>query len=86
MSQLKSMMTKRRFGSSNDTMKTEQKKKILQPTKKSMSEKMKPFALFGVGLYLGLAFFKDDSGPSARKREGSAYLKDLKENFERGTR
>jgi hypothetical protein len=85
MSQIKSMMTKR-LGSSNGTMKTEQKKNILQPTKKSMSEKMKPFAIFGVGLYLGLAFFKDDSGPSGRKREGSAYLKDLKENFERGTR
>ena len=58
------------------------------PAKKTMGEKLKPLAIFGMGLYLGLAFFRDLDGNSdgsgpGQKREGSAYLKDLKENFER---
>jgi len=47
---------------------------------KSMSETLRPLVIFGMGLYLGLSFFKSASG---EKREGSKYLKDLKDNFDR---
>jgi len=43
-----------------------------------MGDKLRPVAIFGLGLYLGLAFFKN-----GQKRESSGYLKDLKENFDR---
>ena len=48
--------------------------------KSTVSETLRPILIFGMGLYLGLAFFK---GESSRKREESGYLKDLRENFER---
>mmetsp|Transcript_16161 Transcript_16161/g.23623 ORF Transcript_16161/g.23623 Transcript_16161/m.23623 type:complete len:80 (-) Transcript_16161:13-252(-) len=35
--------------------------------------RLRPFVIFGAGLYLGLAFFKGDD---SKKRDGSAYLKD----------
>jgi hypothetical protein len=48
--------------------------------KKSLSKTLRPFAIFAMGMYLGLAFFKN---PSGQKREGSKYLKDLKNDFDR---
>jgi len=47
---------------------------------KSMGEQVKPVAIFGLGLYLGLMFFKDDTG---KPREGSKFLKNLKDDFYR---
>ncbi len=44
------------------------------------SETLRPLAIFGVGLYLGLSFFK---GESKHKREESVFLKDLRNDFER---
>lgn len=49
---------------------------------KTIGEKLKPFLIFGGGLYLGLALFKTGSG---KKKEGSVYLKELRDDFERSS-
>ena len=66
----------------SDSSKPNGSKKSPQPTNtKSMaSETLRPLAIFGVGLYLGLSFFK---GESKHKREESGFLKDLRDDFER---
>lgn len=54
---------------------------------KTFGEKMRPVLIFGMGLYLGLSFMGtrtiDDKDGTKRKPEGSAFLKQLKADFDR---
>lgn len=68
----------RRLSSSKSGRKFESK-----PREKTMSEQFKPFAIFGIGLYLGLFFFKDVNGK--QPREGSEFFKELKDDFYRSS-
>mmetsp|Transcript_19429 Transcript_19429/g.29200 ORF Transcript_19429/g.29200 Transcript_19429/m.29200 type:complete len:109 (+) Transcript_19429:132-458(+) len=54
-----------------------------KPREKTMSEQFKPFAIFSIGLYLGLFFFKDVNGK--QPREGSEFFKELKNDFYRSS-
>lgn len=49
---------------------------------KTMAQKLRPFALFGIGLYLGLVITNATNG---KKKEESAYLKELRADFNRSS-
>jgi len=47
-----------------------------------MAQKLRPFALFGIGLYLGLVI---TNGTNGKKKEESVYLKELRADFNRSS-
>ena len=49
---------------------------------KTMAQKLRPFALFGMGLYLGLVITNATDG---KKKEESVYLKELRADFNRSS-
>ena len=78
---LRSLRVVRRFTSKANTNSTSTNKNPSEADKQKAVEIFRPLAIFGVGLYLGMAFF--GTGSKDNPREGSAYLKDLRENFDR---
>lgn len=49
---------------------------------KTMAQKLRPYALFGIGLYLGLVITNATDG---KKKEESVYLKELRADFNRSS-